>query len=484
MRTTENELSVEDRTERFAVIGAGPVGLGIARALLAHGIPYDQLEADDEVGGNWHHGVYSTAHIISSRKATEYADYPMPADYPDFPSAQQMLDYLRDYTDHFGLRKHIEFGTKVVMARPATEDGSCWLVELVSTHGEAKQRGQGPFGSQTRSGSASWPDAEKRDYKGLIVCNGHHWDRRFPSYPGTFAEELIHSKDYKSPDQLRGKRVLVIGGGNSACDIAAEAARVGASCDLSVRRGYWFLPKTLFGVPLPDVSSGWFPVWAQRLFLRLALKVIVGDYRKYGLPKPDHRIFETHPTINSELLHYVKHGRIRPRQDVARYDGRRVEFVDGSAAEYDLVVCATGFHVSFPFLPAGLVPVEGSVAKLYAGTVLPDYKNLYIVGTTQVRYGFGPLVTPGAELIARMIEMQERMELPLGLVLRESGYKLPTTHLVDPHSSLRRMRMARYVFPLLERREHRLRAKFKGRQGAARGAEAAPPAANPDVEVY
>jgi hypothetical protein len=464
MELQDTKPSLDDRSDRMAVIGAGPVGLGVAKALLAHGIPYEQLEADGDVGGNWLHGVYSTAHIISSRKATEYADYHMPADYPDFPSARQMLDYLRDYADHFSLRPHIQFHTRIVMALPR-EDGH-WELELAS--------------------------GEKRLYKGMVICNGHHWDRRFPSYPGTFEGEIIHSKDYKSPEQLRGKRVLVIGGGNSSCDIAAEAARVGTSCDLSLRRGYWFLPKTLFGIPLADVSSGWFPVWAQRLFLRLVLLVIVGDYRKYGLPKPDHRIFETHPTINSELLYYVKQGRIHPRPDVARYEGRRVVFQDGSSEEYDLVVCATGFHVSFPFLPPGLVPVKGSVAQLYAGTVLPDFKNLYIVGTSQVRYGFGPLVTPGADLIAQMIELQDRMDLPLGLVFKESGYKLPTTHLVDPHAALRRMRIAPHIFPLLLWKERRLRAKYARGQaplrtapgaGAALRADATPPA-DRNLEVY
>jgi hypothetical protein len=293
--------------------------------------------------------------------------------------------------------------------------------------------------------------------------------------------------------------VLVIGGGNSACDIAAEAARVAASCDLSLRRGYWFLPKTLFGVPLADIGSGWFPVWAQRLFLRLMLRVVVGDYRKYGLPKPDHRIFDAHPTINSELLYYIKQGRIRPRPDIARYEGHSVHFTDGSSCAYDLVVCATGFHVSFPFLPPGLVLVKGSTAQLYAGCVLPDQKNLYIVGTTQVRYGFGPLVTPGAELIARMIELQDQMELPLGLVFKEMGYKLPATHLVDPHASLRRMRLAPRIFPLLLRKERKLRAKYPTGAGAERQGTSAgtdrgadtpcysavhPAHGNPNLEVY
>jgi hypothetical protein len=423
---------MDDRSTHMAVIGAGPVGLAVAKALLQHGIPYDQLEADDELGGNWYHGVYETAHIISSRKTTEYADFPMPDHYPDFPSAQQMLDYLASYADAFELRPHIQFRTKVVMCLPLA-DGR-WEIEL------------------------AW--GEKRVYKGVIVCNGHHWDKRYPDYASKFTGEYIHSKDYKHPRQLVNKRILVIGGGNSACDLAAEAARIGRSCDLSIRRGYWFLPKTVFGVPLPELVPGWVPVWAQRLLLRGILRVVVGKYERYGLPKPDHRIFEAHPTLNSEILHYVKHGRIRPRPGVDRFEGSRVVFADGTSQEFDLVVCATGFHVSFPFLPPGLVPVKGSNALLYGGCTLPEYKNLYIVGTPQVRYGFGPLITPAAALICQLIDLQDQMELPIGLVLKESGAKPPTTHLLDPHRALRQMKLAKYTLPLLRRKERKLRKRI------------------------
>jgi hypothetical protein len=423
-----------DHSSAMAVIGAGPVGLAIAKALLEHGVCYEQLDADDDLGGNWYHGVYNTAHIVSSRKTTEYADYPMPADYPDFPSAEQMLDYLRDYAEHFHLRPHIQFNTKVLMALPLSD--SSWELELAS--------------------------GEKRIYKGLLVCNGHHWDKKYPSYQGNFSGEFLHSKDYKSPEQLAGKRVLVIGGGNSACDLASEAARMGRSCSLSIRHGYWFLPKTMFGIPLPELMQPWFPVWAQRFFIGAMLRVVVGKYEDYGLPRPDHKIFEAHPTLNSELLHYVKHGRVRPRSDVARYDGSCVHFTDGSKDEFDVIVCATGFHVSFPFLPPGFVPVKGGIAYLYGGTVLPDYKNLYIIGTSQLRYGFGPVVTPGADLIARMVKLQDQMELPLGLVLKESGAKLPTTHLVDPMAALRNIRRSKRLLPLVLLKERRLRKKLTG----------------------
>ena len=419
-----------DCSNRFALIGAGPAGLAMARALLKHGIAFDQFEADDDVGGNWYHGVYETAHIISSRKTTEFTDYPMPATYPDFPSAAQMLAYMRSYADHFQLRPSIRFRTAVVMVTPRAD--ALWDVALST--------------------------GERLAYRGVLVCNGHHWDRRMPQVPGTFAGELIHSKEYRRVDQLRGKRVLVIGAGNSACDIASEAARVAQSCDIAIRRGYWFLPKTIMGVPLPEVSPLWLPVWAQRLFLRAMLRVIVGKYESYGLERPKMRIFETHPTINSELLHYLKHGRITARRGVERFDGHTVRFADGGSGEYDLIIAATGYNLAFPFLPAGLVPIrDGCIPEVYGGSMLPTHKHLYVVGWGQARYGIGPLITLGADVLCRVIALQDECDLPLGLVLKEGGEALPESHLINPGDALRRMRRAKWLLPLLARRERRMR---------------------------
>ncbi len=423
--------------EKFLIIGAGPVGLGMAKALKDAAIAYDQVDADTDVGGNWKHGVYTTAHIISSRKTTEYADFPMPEDYPDFPSRLQMYEYLRSYAQKFNLRENIEFETKVVKVLPL--ENELWEIELES--------------------------GEKRIYKGVLVCNGHHWHRRFPEYEGEFAGEYFHSKDYKNPNQLKGKRVLVIGGGNSACDVASEAARVGKSCNLSLRRGYWFLPKTLFGKPVAESPLTHFPVFVQRFLLKLILRAVLGKYEDYRLPQPDHQIFEKHPTLNSELLHYLKHGKIKVRPDIKRFEGNTVHFADGASADFDTVVCGTGFFVSFPFLPEGLVPVKnGNLALLYGGCVLPDYKNLYIIGTQQARYGFGPLITPATRLIAQMVKLQDQMELPIGLVMKESGAKLPETHLVNPIQALRQMKIAGFLLPRLVKKERKLRKKFEGKR--------------------
>lgn len=419
--------------DKFLIIGAGPCGLGVAKAFSEAGIPYVQVEADDNVGGNWYHGVYESAHIISSRKTTEYADFPMPANYPDFPSRQQMSDYYSLYADTFDLRRNIEFNTKVVMCLPLPDE--TWEVEFA--------------------------DGEKRIFQGVIVCNGHHWDRRFPSYKGEFSGEMLHSKDYKNTAQLFGKRVLVIGGGNSACDIVSEAARVGAEAHLSLRRGYWFLPKTMFGKPSAESPAIFLPVFVQRFVLKLMLRIVIGKYSDYGLPHPDHRLFDHHPTVSSEVLHYLKHGRIVPHPDIERFERNTVCFTDGSSIEVDTIVSATGYYVSFPFLPEGLVPVKNdNIAQLYAGLVLPDRKNLYVFGTQQIRYGVGPLITPASKLLAKMILLQEKMELPLGLVLKESGAKLPDTHLIDPIASLRRMRIANWTLPLLLGKERKLRKKL------------------------
>ena len=419
---------VVDRSERYLVLGAGPVGLGMAEALADAGLPYDQVDASDDIGGNWHHGVYRSAHIISSRKVTELTHFPMPEHYPDFPSRQHMVDYLHAFADHFDLRRRIELQRKVVAIHPLQDDR--WQVVF--------------------------DDAERRIYKAVLLCNGHHWCRRYPHYEGDFDGQLIHSKDYRDADQLRDRRVLVIGSGNSGCDIASEAARVGASCHLSMRSGTWFLPKTFFGVPLTDLMSPWVPVFVQRWVLRILLRITVGPFERYGLPHPDHRIFERHPTVNSELLHYIKHGRIHPKPAVQRLDGDGVVFVDGSRIACDLIVAATGFHVAYPFLPTKLVRLQGAVVQCYGGTMLDDYKGLYFIGWGQPRGGFGSLVSPASRLLTRLLQLQDELAVPLGLVMKELGQHPPETHLSDPNAVLRQLRLARWTFPLLRRRARRI----------------------------
>lgn len=422
-----------DTSDKRLIIGAGFVGLGMAQGLQAANIPYDQVDASDDIGGNWYHGVYQTAHIISSRRITQFTHFPMPKDYPDFPSAQQMRDYLHAFADRFELRQNIELNRNVSYVRPI--ENNLWEV--------------------------TFADGEQRIYKGILLCNGHHWCKRFPEFKGEFNGEIIHSKDYKKPEQLFGKRVLVIGGGNSACDIAAEAARVAVKSVLSMRESVWFIPKSFAGIPIADLIKWWMPEWYQRLMAYGIIRLTFGKHENYGLAEPNYRIFEKHPTLNNEVPYYIKHGRIIPKPAVSQLKGDEVEFVDRTSEKFDLIVCATGYHVSYPFLPQELQRVSGAVVQCYAGAFLDDYKGLYYIGWGQARGGVGSLMTAYAPLFARYLQLQDQINVPLGLVFKEMGQKLPKTHLSDPQQIFRQLKLANLFFNLIARKAAQIDAKYQ-----------------------
>lgn len=419
-------------TEKHLIIGAGFVGLGMAQALQAANIPYDQVDASDAIGGNWYHGVYPTAHIISSRKITQFSHFPMPDGYPDFPSAQQMRDYLRAFADHFDLYSHLELNQTVTYLRPV--ENNQWGV--------------------------TFSTGEQRIYKGVLICNGHHWCKRFPQFKGTFKGNIIHSKDYKHPEQLQNQRVLVIGGGNSACDIAAEAARIGAKSVLSLRESVWFLPKSFAGVPVTDWIQWWMPEWLQRLLAHGMIRLTFGKHEQYGLPQPRYRLFEKHPTVNNEVPYYIKHGRIAPRPAVRQLDGWEVEFVDGHRETFDLIVCATGYEVAYPFLPIELQRVKGATVQCYGGAFLSDYKGLYYLGWGQARGGVGSLMSAYGPVFTRFLQLQDEIKIPIGLVLKEMGQQLPETHLADPQRVFRQLKFVNLVFPWIVQKAHQLNSKY------------------------
>ena len=318
---------MSDSHQKYCVIGAGPSGLTAAKNLRQAGILFDCYEGQDDVGGNWYYGseassVYESTHLISSKRMTEYTDYPMPSEYPPYPDHRQVLEYLRSYARAFELYGSIAF-SHVVQNVAKSQAG--WEVTV-----QDKQSG----------------DSETKSYRGVVVANGHHWDPFLPDVDGKFDGQLLHSHDYKSPEVLRDKRVLVVGGGNSGCDIAVEAALNAKLTSHSMRRGYHFVPKFLFGKPadrLGDSLYRWHvPRFLRRLLTGLMVRVAVGPARRYGLTAPTHRLFETHPIINSQLLYHVGHGSIQVRPDVEKFEGHTVHFSDGTKDEFDLVIFATG----------------------------------------------------------------------------------------------------------------------------------------------
>lgn len=414
---------------KYLIIGAGPVGLATARAFKERGLPYLQVDASDDIGGNWYHGVYKTAHIISSKKITEYPDFRMPASYPDFPSAKQMLDYYKSYADAFDLRENIRLNTKVVQVVPIED--SKW--------------------------KATYADRSEQVFTGVVVCNGHHWDKKWANIDGSFSGDYIHSKDYKDPAQLIDKRVLVIGSGNSACDIASEASRVGAKAAISMRSGTWFFPKTFMGKPLLEhdvlIKS---PLWMQKKMMKYVIKLAHGHHSKYDMIAPLSDVYASHPTINSEVLNYVKNGKLKVYPKIQRVEDHTVFFENGESESFDMIVSATGYNLSYPFLPKELQRVKGAVAQVYGGSMLDDFKGLYLYGWLQVRGGVGSVVGPSAKLLARMVELQESVNEPLGCILKKMGQKIPTSHLADPYKLLARVKKIEKFWSFFEKKVRKL----------------------------
>jgi hypothetical protein len=220
----------------------------------------------------------------------------------------------------------------------------------------------------------------------LFVCSGHHSEPSVPRYPGHFSGEALHTHSYKFADPFRGKRVLVVGGGNSACDIAADVSRVAKNTAISMRQGYYIIPKIIFGKPV-DVMyrrARWIPKPLRQWLFEKGLRLFVGRFERYGLQKPARRIMSMHPTLNSELLYLIRHGRIEPCVGIERLDGRDVVFADGKREAFDTIIWATGYRMRFAFFEASFIDWEEALAlPLYLKMMVADAPNLYFIGLFQ-----------------------------------------------------------------------------------------------------
>ncbi len=387
-------MTVQDFSDTYCIIGAGASGITAAKNFKERGIPCQIIEREDDVGGNWYYGkpnssVYQSTHLISSKSLSAYTDYPMPDSYPDYPNHEQVLVYLRDYARYFGLYELINFNTSVTrIERDADE---CWLVTLDS--------------------------GETCRYRGLVIANGHHWDAKYPDFAGHFDGQSLHSADYKTPDIVRDKRVLVIGAGNSGCDIAVESAHNAARTFLSMRRGYHYIPKYIFGMPVDQFAEVALklrtPRFIRRPLFTLMIRTVLGNPKQYGLPKPDHKVLESHPIVNSQLLYAVGHGDIIPKPNINELRGHEVVFADGSVEEIDVLIYATGFNISFPFID--LMHLNGKNGKphLYLHAFHPEYDNLFVAGLLQPDSGQFWIVDYQCQLMAQFVHNQDMHRIKL-----------------------------------------------------------------------
>ncbi len=376
---------------RVCVIGAGSSGLVAAKVLKDHGVPFDCFEKGSGVGGNWRYrndngmsAAYASLHINTSKTRMAYSDFPMPEDYPDYPHHSQILDYFEDYVDHFGLRSGIRFNTSV-------------------TEVAARRRGDfAPAGGwQVTTGGG-----ETATYDAVLVSNGHHWDPRLPDFPGRFDGGARHSHAYETPAGLEGKRVLVIGIGNSGVDIACEASRVAAKTFLSTRRSAHILPKYALGKPLDlytTPASSRLPLAVPRLGFEALLRVACGPQDRFGVPKPEHTLLQAHPTISADLLNLVGHGKIEIKPNVVELQGDRVAFADSSVEPIDEIIYATGYRISFPFFAPELLDSRDNEVRLYRHVVHPELPGLFFIGLIQPLGAIMPLAEQQAIWVAKLL---------------------------------------------------------------------------------
>lgn len=371
----------------WAVIGAGVHGLSALKALRQLGIPAVGYERAAEVGGNWNFGgptsrVYASTHTISTKPFTQFPDFPMSASYPDYPSHEQAQTYIKRYASHFGLYDHIKFGCEVESVVPVGDNVDVTVRDLLTD------------------------EHSTRRFAGVVIANGHNWHPKLPYYPGLpmFRGTKIHSAQYKSAEQVQGKRVLVIGAGNTGCDIAVEAGIHAEACFHSARRGYWYSPKYAYGRPSDQFADLLLalkvPLAVRRLIFTATMRVLVGDLSRFGIAKPDHRFYETHPVVNQLLPYFVGHGQVVPKPEVERFEEDLVVFTDGSTEEIDMVVYATGYLATFPFIDGELLNVGDGRPRLGRQIFSPAHPGVVVSGLIQPDSGQWTLAHWQAMLIA------------------------------------------------------------------------------------
>ncbi len=381
--------------KQVCIIGAGASGISTAKTLKQNGISFDCFEKGSKIGGVWRFkndnglsSAYQSLHINTNKKVMAFSDFPMPKSYPMFPHHSQIIEYFENYVQNFDLLPCIQFNTTVTEV--IKNDDGTYKVVL--------------------------DNRQVYDYEYVVVANGHHWNPRYPEFKGKFEGKLIHSHDYKEPSILQNKDVLVVGIGNSAVDIACEAARLHTGkVSISTRSKAYITPNWILGMPFDNLANRYtakLPLAIQRVLLKTSLWLAHGNQEDYGVPVPNRPILSEHPTVSQELLAIAGRGLLDFKPNIKEFEGKIVVFEDDSRQSYDLIICATGYKITFPFLrhyPEFDVETHNDI-RLYNKMLHPEHPNLFFVGLIQPLGAIMPLSEVQSKWIAQVI--QKKIKLP------------------------------------------------------------------------
>jgi dimethylaniline monooxygenase (N-oxide forming) len=352
--------------KHFAVIGAGAAGLCAAKTLLASGMDVTVFEIGSRIGGLWVYendnglsSAYRSLHINSEARVSSYKDFPFPPDAPLYPDHAEMQQYLQSYAEHFDLVRRVRFNSRVVSVR---QDGAGLAVRL--------------------------EDGTETAFDGVVAASGHQSSPRHPKEVEGFTGQYLHVHDYRVPEPFTGKRVLVIGPGNSGVDIAADICTVTARTVLCARSPVLIMPRMMFGVPnsrtLIAIEKPWVP-WRVRIWARAMLtRVFHGRMEQWGFRTPNTR---THPISHPTLISHIAWHRIAVRPGIEAVTGGTVRFVDGTEEAFDSIIAATGYVTQYPYLPPDGLPLAGTRPMLYNRVVHPSIPGLFFIGLFDVSGG-------------------------------------------------------------------------------------------------
>jgi len=371
--------------ERVGIIGAGIAGLCTAKLMIALGYEVEIFDQDAQIGGVWAASRrYPGLATQNPRDTYAFSDFPMPSDYPEWPSGSQMQAYLQSYADHFGVTKRIKLSTRILRAEPHA-DGSGWTLHTVSAD---------QADASESTASFDW----------LIVCNGIFSIPAVPSYPGaeTFRAsggQLLHTSEFTRLDDARGKHVVVVGYGKSSCDVANATVGIAADTTLLARQLIWKIPKRIGNLVnfkhlfLTRMGEGLFPYMELRGFERFLhgpgkfirngmLNLVQGiisrqlKLGRIGL-EPDRPLESiarsTVSLVSDGFYERIEAGRMAVLADeIVRMEPGVIHLKSGRSMPADIVICGTGWDQRADFLPeAALARVtdrEGNF-RLYRSTL-------------------------------------------------------------------------------------------------------------------